>query len=501
MDWGLLDYGEALDRQRRYVASRIEGNTCDRLIMVEHPSVVTVGKSGNQGDLCATEGELKKNGVGLFHAERGGRATCHGPGQLVLYPMIKLPKPDVHWFVQTFLSAIAQVLISYGIGPEFKDKTPGIWVGGKKIASIGISIRKKVTFHGLALNINNDLSLFQMIIPCGHSGEIMTSMAAETGSTVDASEVKKRVAEAFAKNFDYRINPQHRHPQWLNLPSPESKTGTETQKLLHELKLETVCQSAHCPNIGECFGHGTATFMILGNRCTRNCRFCAIEHGTPALPEPDEPERIARAVRRLGLRYAVITSVTRDDLPDGGAGHFAETIEAIRHACPGVDVEVLIPDFKGDAYALERVCEARPNMFNHNIETVPRLYGVARPQAIFERSLDVLRYGSAAGLSVKSGLMLGLGETDKEMTDTLYQLLLAGCRFLTLGQYLSPSPEHLPVARYIPPDEFDHWAEKAKKMGFTDVAAGPLVRSSYKAEKMGAWTNKVKEKLLKINQK
>ena len=491
MDWGLLDYGDALNRQQRYVAARIQGDTGDRLVMVEHPSVVTFGKSANQGDLRVTEAQLKKNGVGLFHVERGGRATCHGPGQLVLYPIIKLPKLDLHWFVQTFLSAIAQVLVSYGLAPEFKAETPGLWVCGKKIASIGVSIKKQVTFHGLALNVNNDLSLFRAIVPCGHSEEIMTSIASETGSAVNQSEVKQRVAEAFAEHFDYRTNPQHRHPQWLKLPTPESKTGSETEKLLHALKLTTVCQSAHCPNIGECFGKGTATFMILGNHCTRNCRFCAVEHGVPSPPDPDEPARIARAVGKLGLRYSVVTSVTRDDLPDGGAGHFAVTVESIRNICPGVEVELLIPDFKGDVYALERICEARPDMFNHNIETVPRLYGAARPQAIFERSLDVLRYGSAAGLPVKSGLMLGLGETDKEITDTLSQLRLAGCGFLTLGQYLSPSPEHLPVVRFIPPDEFNHWAETAKKIGFTDVAAGPLVRSSYKAENMGSWKNKV----------
>ncbi|MCG2750351.1 MAG: lipoyl synthase [Desulfobacteraceae bacterium] len=491
MDWGLLDYGDALDRQRCRVAERIAGDADDCLILVEHPSVVTFGKTANHDDLRLAETELKKNGVALFYVERGGRATCHGPGQLVLYPIIALPKLDVHWFVQTFLKAMARVLSSYGLVAEFKDESPGLWVHGKKIASIGVSIKKQVTFHGLALNVNNDLSLFHAIVPCGHSGEVMTSIAGETGVAVSMLEVKERAAQAFAEHFGYHINQKHRHPQWLKLPSPESKTGKEIEKLLNALKLSTVCQSAHCPNIGECFGRGTATFMILGNRCTRNCRFCAVENAPPVPPDPDEPARIAQAVQRLGLRYVVITSVTRDDLPDGGAGHFAETIEAVRHTCPGVEVEVLIPDFKGDVQALHRVCEARPDRFNHNIETVPRLYGTVRPGAIFQRSLDVLRFGFSAGLPVKSGLMLGLGETEKEITDTLYQLLLAGCQFLTIGQYLSPSPEHLPVVRYVPPEEFTHWAEKAKIIGFTDVAAGPLVRSSYKAEEMGSRTNKV----------
>jgi len=275
-----------------------------------------------------------------------------------------------------------------------------------------------------------------------------------------------------------------RHTEWLTLPLIQSTTGDQTQHLLSELNLETVCNSAHCPNISECFGHGTATFLILGNRCTRNCGFCAIDTGSPEPVQPDEPLRVAKAVRKLGLKYVVITSVTRDDLPDGGASHFVRTILEIRNCVPGVQVEILVPDFKADPDALVQICTVRPDMFNHNIETVPRLYPVVRPQAIFERSLDVLRRVAGAGIPVKSGVMVGLGETEDELFDTLAAIRETGCKYLTIGQYLSPSTDHLPVDRYFQPLEFDHFAEKARAIGFSRVASGPLVRSSYQAERM-----------------
>jgi len=484
IDWELLDYGCALDRQKRYVESRINGETSDRLVMVEHPPVVTLGKSGKDVDLCLSESMLKEKGVGLFFIERGGRATCHSPGQLVLYPIIELKKQDLQWYVETLLKGVGNVLTTYGLAPEYKKGIPGIWVGGKKIASIGISIKQWVTYHGIALNIDNDLSLFNWIIPCGHPEEIMTSMAIEAGIRVDKAELKKRLVEELAARFNYRPKYPSRRPDWLTLPSPQTDAGEKMVQLLHDMRLKTVCQSAHCPNIGECFGRGTATFLILGNQCTRNCRFCAIETAQPGPPDQDEPLRVANTVEKLGLRYVVITSVTRDDLPDGGASQFVKTIEAIRIKCPSTRIEILVPDFKGIPDALRLVCDANPDMFNHNIETVPRLYSIVRPQAIFERSLRVLKYALSAGLPVKSGLMLGLGETEIEITDTLFELRNAGCDFLTIGQYLSPSAYHLPVARYVQPDEFVSWAEKAKYMGFRDVASGPLVRSSYMAEKM-----------------
>ena len=257
-------------------------------------------------------------------------------------------------------------------------------------------------------------------------------------------------------------------------------------KRLRRLQLATVCQSADCPNQGQCFDRGTATFMILGTRCTRLCGFCAVDKGAPHAPDDGEPARIARAVQQLGLTHAVVTSVTRDDLPDGGAGHFAGTIQQIRKRCPGVSVEVLVPDFSGAIPALDTVCAVRPDVFNHNLETVPRLYADVRPLAGYRRSLGVLSTAASKGLRVKSGLMLGLGETQNEIKKTLLDLKYTGCRLLTLGQYLAPSKDHVPVARYVPPQEFEMWAETAHGMGFTAVASGPLVRSSYRAGEMMA---------------
>lgn len=296
----------------------------------------------------------------------------------------------------------------------------------------------------------------------------------------------QRLTKDSGDNINNRRISKKRHPIWLNLPSPKARDIERIEELLNRLRLKTVCESAQCPNIGECFNRGTATFMIMGARCTRNCRFCAVDCGCPDPLDMGEPERVANAVQHLGLKYVVVTSVTRDDLDDGGAGHFTNTIAAIRKICPDTEVEVLVPDFKGSLTALKTVCKARPDMFNHNIETVPRLYPLARPQASFERSLNVLKFATQQKLKVKSGIMLGLGEKPGELLETLLALRRTGCEYLTLGQYLSPSKVHVPVARYVQPQEFNRWAEKAKAIGFKEVAAGPLIRSSYKAEEMVA---------------
>jgi lipoic acid synthetase len=277
---------------------------------------------------------------------------------------------------------------------------------------------------------------------------------------------------------------KRRFPPWLKRRLPPRQKTQPVLDLLRELRLNTVCQEAHCPNLGECFARGTATFMILGRLCTRDCAFCAVEAGEPAPPDPDEPERIAEAVRRLGLRHVVVTSVTRDDLPDGGSGHFAATIRAVR-ARSGATVEVLTPDFGGRLGALDRVLDAGPHVFNHNVETVPRLYADVRPQADYARSLAVLAHASQRAdghLPVtKSGLMLGLGETQREVRAVLGDLRRAGCRVVTLGQYLAPSAAHHPVAEFVHPDTFEQLAETARAMGFEAVASGPFVRSSYGA--------------------
>ncbi len=277
-----------------------------------------------------------------------------------------------------------------------------------------------------------------------------------------------------------------RRPEWLKVKLP---TGTEflrVRQLVAQHGLNTVCQSARCPNVGHCWSRRTATFMILGNMCTRNCRFCAVPSGRPEAVDWDEPRRVAEAVRKLNLRYAVITSVTRDDLPDGGAAVFAETIRQIRRAVPGCQVEVLIPDFRGSYEALRTVLDAEPDVLNHNLETVPRLYPRVRPQASYQRSLELLGRARQLGFVTKSGLMLGLGEELGEVQAVMRELREVDCQILTLGQYLQPTPAHLPVARFVPPTEFDELRDFGYAIGFRHVAAGPLVRSSFHADEQAA---------------
>ncbi len=282
--------------------------------------------------------------------------------------------------------------------------------------------------------------------------------------------------------------PSGRKPPWLKRRLPTGAAYENVRSLIQNGRLHTVCQEAKCPNIWECFSEKTATFLILGDRCTRDCRFCAVAAGPSGPPDPGEPERVALAAETLGLRYAVITSVTRDDLADGGSGHFAETIRALKKRIPAVLVEVLIPDFQGSKTALETVLSAGPDVLNHNLETVPRLYPEVRPEADYHRSLTLLDRVRASGRGIpsKSGIMLGLGEQDTEIRQVLADLLSVGCTMLTLGQYLQPSRSHLPVTRYVPPEEFDRWKETAKTMGFSEVASAPFVRSSYHAHRLYA---------------
>ena len=280
---------------------------------------------------------------------------------------------------------------------------------------------------------------------------------------------------------------ERRHPDWIKVRAPLSPEYFRTRSILQELKLHTVCQEACCPNIGECFSHRTATFMLMGDVCTRNCPYCAVAHGKVRPLDPDEPRRIAEAVARLGLQHVVVTSVDRDDLSDGGAAHFAATASAIKAALPATRIEVLVPDFKGMHSSIEMVIEAPVAIYNHNTETVPSLYRQCRPGGRYEIALDVLDYAKknarATGREVltKTGIMLGLGEDRSELMSVLADLRAVGCDILTLGQYLRPSPEHLPVVRYLPPEEFADLKRKALAMGFRHVESAPLVRSSYHA--------------------
>ena len=278
-----------------------------------------------------------------------------------------------------------------------------------------------------------------------------------------------------------------RHPDWLRVRAPTGREVEATRRIVRELALHTVCEEARCPNVGECWAHHTATFMLLGDTCTRNCRFCAVSHGRPLTVDADEPRRVADAVARLGLRHVVVTSVNRDDLADGGAEHFAETARQISARVPDCTIEVLIPDFQGDADALATVVASPIRVLNHNTETVPRLYKVARPGATYERTVELLTRAKRLRPSVrtKTGLMLGLGETHDEILAVLTDLRAAGCDVLTLGQYLRPSVEQLPVARYLTPAEFAELGDAARALGFAYVESGPLVRSSYHAWRHG----------------
>jgi lipoic acid synthetase len=275
-------------------------------------------------------------------------------------------------------------------------------------------------------------------------------------------------------------------PPWLKKRIPPFEDLVKVKSILDSADLHTVCEEARCPNLAECFSRGTATILILGRTCTRNCGFCAVEHGVSAPPEEEEPERVAQAVKKMGLQYVVITSVTRDDLPDGGAFLFAKTIQAIRALDRGIKIEVLIPDFKGDLSSLIAVLKEGPDVLNHNIETIPRLYQDVRPQADYRRSLHLLKTAKERGAQTltKSGFMLGLGETKEEIFSLLQDLRDVGCDFLTIGQYLQPRPDRLPVVRYIPPEEFEEIKKIGEEMGFESVASGPFVRSSFHAAQM-----------------
>jgi lipoic acid synthetase len=275
-------------------------------------------------------------------------------------------------------------------------------------------------------------------------------------------------------------------PPWLKKRIPPFEDLVKVKSILDATELHTVCEEARCPNLGECFSKGTATILILGRICTRNCGFCAVEHGASTPPDEGEPEKVSQAVRKMGLRYVVVTSVTRDDLPDGGASHFARTIQAIRALDRKIKIEVLIPDFKGDLSSLVSVLNGSPDVLNHNIETVPRLYQEVRPQADYRRSLNLLKKAKERNTYTltKSGFMLGLGETEEEILSLLRDLKRVGCDFLTIGQYLQPRPDRLPVVRYIPPEEFEGYQKIGEEMGFKSVASGPFVRSSFHAFEM-----------------
>jgi len=493
---GLLDYDSGLDWQERLAAGLRKGKLGEGLILLQHSPVITVGRGGGREDILAPAPLLERAGVVVREVDRGGRATYHGPGQLVAYPIMRVERERLYEYLRDLEQVVIDLLAEYGIGAGRIEEHPGVWVAGAKIAAVGLAIHDEITHHGLALNVAPNMEHFKLLVPCGIADREAVSMRQVLGRAPDLDEVTRRFARHFARVYHRSLefapgeppSEESEHPNWLRLrASPETvEAAGRMESLLADLHLHTVCQSARCPNVGECFLRGTATFMILGDRCTRGCRFCAVEQGRQAVVDPDEPRRVAEAAARLGLAHIVVTSVNRDDLPDGGASHFAATVQAIRQSLPSATVELLIPDLKGAVSALEAVVASCPEVINHNVETVPCLYPMVRPQADYWRSLDILRWikKRAPRIITKSGLMLGLGETADQVLGVMRDLRQTGCDVLTLGQYLQPTEAQLEVARYVPPREFGAYEARGAEMGFRAVAAGPLVRSSYRAAEL-----------------
>lgn len=482
---GQVSYRHALRLMQRMADARRRDDVGDALLLVEHPPVITMGCAGGTEDLRVSADHLRRLGIEVVQTERGGRMTYHGPGQLVAYPILKLPNDDLHDYLWRLEQVVLEVLAEWGIAAGRVERHPGVWIGRDKIAAVGVAVQDRVTTHGLALNVDPNLAHFSLILPCGLSDRGVTSMRAVLGRPAALEAVARSFITAFSRVFMREAAPRRTPGPWLVAPAPQAETAG-VERLVNDLNLHTVCQEAACPNLGECWAHGTATLMLLGNVCTRHCRFCNVTPGRPGPLDPLEPFRGAEAAARLGLRHVVLTSVARDDLPDGGAHQFAATIRAIRHRLPGTTVEVLVPDFNGSLSALETVAAARPDVFNHNVETVERLSPRVRAKAEYRRSLAVLTWAGQCGLTTKSGLMVGLGETCGEVIETLRDLRRAACDILTIGQYLQPTHRQLEIVDHVHPVIFAWYREVAEALGFQAVAAAPLVRSSYHAEELWA---------------
>ncbi len=576
---GRVDYLRAYALQRRLV----DGLVADRsgpgaLIVLEHPSVITLGRSSKREHVLASDAELARRGVQLVETDRGGDVTWHGPGQLVAYPILPLERcgeRDLGRFLRLLEETVIRTLAGFGIPGRREPGASGVWTDRGKISAMGVAFRRWVSFHGISLNHDPDMADFGLIVPCGLAGRKVATMRGFLGgglpeidvvaraligefcTVFDVAEVeevevelpepvepladrrrkiplssplplreRERVrgsaqehtphpgpqvgespqipspleGEGKGEGFNTEPTPHPRplpqgergparrngHPSWLvkRLPADGAGTAGRVGALLDDLRLNTVCRSAHCPNLGECFASGTATFLAMGPACTRRCRFCAVDKSAgPAPLDPDEPRRIAEAARRLALAHVVVTAVTRDDLPDGGAAHLAAVARAVRAALPGATVELLVPDFAGSLEALRTVLAAGPEVLNHNVETVPRLYPEVRPGADYHRSLELLSAVKriAPRTLAKSGLMAGLGERPEEVREVLRDLARAGVGAVTVGQYLAPSPAHLPVAEFVRPEQFEAYAREARALGIAAAECGPWVRSSYHA--------------------
>lgn len=534
---GTVPYREALAVQQGLFRHGHE----QHLLLLEHPHVFTYGP---RTDL-ATNLRCDPAAVGaeLVAVKRGGDVTYHGPGQLVGYPIVtvanSLGATDHVMSVQRVLVATLRELGLESVGclAEY----PGVWVdptgpNPRKIAAIGVRLSRGRTMHGFALNVATDLTYMrQHIVPCGIADKPVTSLA-EEGIHVPMSEVvdvlERHAAAEWGSGVSERQDVAWRHrpddlsafsrgegpgavvrtaadhgapgarlagrleqagvtdglaiatrkPEWLR---PKVVHGPEVLSLkatVRDLGLVTVCEEAGCPNLSDCWGDGTATFMVLGERCTRACGFCLVDTRKPMPPQVDEPARVAEAIERMGVAHAVLTMVARDDLADGGMAHVAECVRAVRERCPGTRIETLISDVKGDADSLRLLVDARPDVMNHNIETVARLQRAVRPSAGYARSLTLLARSKEAGLTTKSGIIVGMGETPDEVDGCLADLASIGVDIVTIGQYLRPTSHHLPVARWVEPHEFDRWKRWGEAIGVGHVEASPLTRSSYHAK-------------------
>ena len=497
---GPEDYSSSLSVQTNLLEAKIaDPDLPDLLMLVEHDHVYTVGRKVPFQKVAGKAANVKWIEVG-----RGGQATYHGPGQLVAYPIFDLKNhgQDVHVFIRKLEQVGITFLKNFGLETKTIVGQTGVWIdtnsGPKKLVSIGIGVRKWVSYHGLAINIDPDLEYFRSISACGELGQSVTSVK-ELGINISSSEeTRKLLIKAFMEVFDLSLSKdkdqaptpevkRRSRPSWLKVKAPGSPDFLKTYDIVKEHKLVTVCEEARCPNMGECWTHGTATFMIMGDNCTRRCSFCSVKDGTlDNLSEldPFEPLRVGQAVARLGLSHVVITSVNRDDLADMGALHFDRTARAIKKHQPDCGIEFLIPDMRGRKELVETVLQSGlVSVLNHNVETVPRLYREVRPGAVFRRSLSVLKWAAELHpeMRTKSGIMLGLGEAANEVLEVMDALREADVKVLTVGQYLQPSQKQLPVKRFVTPEEFEFYRIEGIKRGFLHVESGPLVRSSYHA--------------------
>jgi len=515
----------------------------DHLLLLEHPHVYTLGVRADLRHVLVPPAEV---GADLVRTDRGGDVTYHGPGQLTGYPIVSLPPKrgsgrhglaDTVAYVRSVEQLLIDALADVGLpGAGRLRDYPGVWVDPesddpRKIAAIGVRLTRGRSMHGFALNVAPDMRYWGYIVPCGIPDKRVTSLADE-GLDVSMQDIADAVAaraavlwgggEADRRDVVWRHRPEDlsafsrgegpgetvpvrlqsrlseagvteglristRKPAWLRSTFRTAPGYLRLKHTMRDLGLVTVCEEAGCPNIFECWADGTATFMINGERCTRACGFCLVDTRHPEALDASEPDRVAEAVERMGLGFAVVTAVARDDLPDGGAGPFAATIEAIRRRTPGVQVEVLIPDCKGDEDALATIFAARPDVLNHNVETVPRLQRAVRPSAGYARSLGVLARAKEAGLVTKSGLIVGMGETDDEVLSTLADLRGVGIDIVTIGQYLRPTTHHLPVARWVEPATFAAYRDAGEALGIGHVESSPLTRSSYHARQAAAF--------------